>query len=107
MIRWLQSFRRRTLMEQLIQAESQKQPSEEELQALEQRLLRQYPPPAQPTSPDLGARRIRAMIAYGTTWEKAEENVLLTAEEREGLEWVAIPHRWARMRRYLARKENP
>lgn len=106
MFEWIWPFRRRTLIEELIQAERHPNTPPEKLQALEQSLLGQYPPPSLPTRPDHDAQRLRAMIAFGSEWEDPAETALLTAEERDELEWIAIPHRWARMRRDQARKGN-
>lgn len=106
MIRWIWPFRRPTLMEQLIQAEHHPHLSPEEEELLEQQILKQYPPETHPIVPDLTGMRIRAMMAYGTEWENPEETALLTAEERDELEWVAIPRRWARVRRESRRAEE-
>ncbi len=45
------------------------------------------------------ARRIRAIVTYGTPDEDPEEVALLTPEERERLEPIAIQSRWACFRR--------
>ncbi len=47
----------------------------------------------------LAAGRFRAIVTYGTEEEDPEEIALLTAEERERLEPIAIQNRWASLLR--------
>lgn len=66
---------------------------------LEARILAAAHEPSRMTPEEVQqARRIRAMLTYGTEDEDPDEVALLTVEERERLEPIAIQRRWARFR---------
>ena len=87
-------------MDQLIQAEIEGPPSREKDAVLEAR-IRALGPGQKRATPEeaLAARRFRAIVTYGTEEEDPEEIALLTCEEQERLEPIAIQSRWASFRR--------
>lgn len=93
LMRW---WREPSLADQLIQAEIDGPPSREEDAVLEAR-IRALSPGQKRVTPEetLAARRFRAIVTYGTDEEDLEEIALLTPEERERLEPIAIQSRWA------------
>lgn len=94
LMRW---WREPSLADHLIQAEIDGAPSREEDAVLEAR-IRALGPGQKCATPEetLAARRFRAIVTYGTEEEDPEEIALLTSEERERLEPIAIQSRWAR-----------
>jgi len=93
LLRW---WREPSLADQLIQAEIDGPPWQEDDAALEAR-IRALGPGQKCATPEenLAARRFRAIVTYGTEEEDPEEIALLTSEERESLEPIAIQSRWA------------
>ena len=97
LLRW---WREPTLMEQLIQAELDGPPVREEDIVLDARIAALGPGQRQMSEAEIReARRFRAVVTYGTLDEEPEEIALLTREERECLEPIAIQSRWASFRR--------
>lgn len=83
-------------MDQLIQAEVDGPPVREEDIVLEARIAALGPWQSRMTEVETRqVRRFRATVTYGTEEEDPEEIALLTAEERENLEPIAIQSRWA------------
>jgi hypothetical protein len=94
-LRWL---RGPSLIDQMIQAEIEGPQVRDEDPELEARILAAEHRPSRMTVEEVQqARRIRAMLTYGTEDEDPEEVALLTEEERERLEPIAIQRRWARI----------
>jgi len=86
-----------SLMDQLIQAEIDGPPAKEEDPVLEARIRAAGCVPSRVTAEEVRqGRRIRAMVTYGTPDADPEEIALLTNEECERLEAMAIQHRWER-----------
>jgi len=86
-------------MDQIIQAEIDGPQVRDEDPELGARILAAEHGPSRMTQEEVQqARRIRAMLTYGTEDEDPDEVALLTVEERERLEPIAIQRRWARFR---------
>lgn len=83
----------------MIQAEIDGPQVRDEDPELEARILAADHGPSRMTPEEAQeAHRIRARFTYGTEDEDPEEVALLTVEERERLEPIAIQRRWARFR---------
>lgn len=92
LMRW---WREPSLADHLIQAEIDGPPSRGEDADLEARIRALGPGQKATQEETLAARRFRAIVTYGTEEEDPEEIALLTPEERERLEPIAIQSRWA------------